>query len=222
VKERIRGDRRAKGRFEVVGTLPGTLETWQRHAVRVVGGGGALLESAVPMPAGSRLTGRLTFLGHSREIKAEVRYVNEGSTSSQDARYLVGIQWADGAHPIDDLIPLALPQQRSVPGELERRRAPRIPAAEGTELNRPVWVTVKVLDISVSGVLFVAPQPMTLGERGQLRLRLGEHSFVGDIEVRRSDRHPIPSGGYRIGGTFTALAEGSRATLEEFIETAGR
>jgi PilZ domain len=222
VKERIRGDRRAKGRFEVVGTLPGTLETWQRHVVRQIGGGGAMLESPVPMPAGSRLTGRLTFLGHSRDIKAEVRYVVEDAKGQQDARYLLGVQWADGAHPIDDLMPLAPAQSRSVPGELERRRWPRTYAADGTEINRPAWVTVRVLDISVSGVLFMAPQPIPMGERGQLRLRLGESSFVGDIEVRRSDRHQAPSGGYRVGANFTALADGSRASLEEFIETAGR
>ena len=222
MKERIRGDRRTKGRFEVVGTLPGTLETWQRHIVRNVGLGGALLESSAPMPSGGRLTGRLSFHGHTRDIKAEVRHVSEDTEARESSRYLVGVEWADAAHPIDDLISMASPQPRTVPGELERRRSPRLRAGEGAELNRPSWSTVKVLDLSVSGVLFLAPQWMAPGERAQLRLRLGESSFVGDIEVRRGDRHQTPSGGYRLGAVFTSLADGSRMSLEEFIGTAGR
>ena len=89
-------------------------------------------------------------------------------------------------------------------------------------MNRPEWSTVKVLDISVSGVLFLAPERMAAKAKGQLRLRLGDNSFVGDIEIRRSDRHQTPSGGYRVGATFTSLADGSRASLEDFIGMAGR
>ena len=92
----------------------------------------------------------------------------------------------------------------------------------GTEMNRPEWSTVTVLDISVSGVLFLAPGPIALGAKAQLRLRLGDNSFVGDIEIRRSDRYQTPSGGYRIGAAFSSLAEGSRASLEDFIGMAGR
>jgi hypothetical protein len=89
-------------------------------------------------------------------------------------------------------------------------------------MNRPEWSTVKVLDISASGVMFLAPERMTAGAKGQLRLRLGDSSFIADIEIRRSDRHQNPSGGYRAGATFTLLADGSRASLEDFIGMAGR
>ena len=111
---------------------------------------------------------------------------------------------------------------RALPGEKERRQWPRVPLDDGTEMNRPEWSTVTVLDISVSGVLFLAPERMAPGTKAQLRLRLGDNSFVGDIEIRRSDRHQTPSGGYRVGATFTSLAEGSRASLEDFIGMAGR
>ena len=222
MKERIRGDRRAKGRFEVVGTLPGTLETWQKHPVRNVGGGGALVESAMPLPTGSRLNGRLSFQGHTRDVKAEVRHVSADTKGSRDRHFLIGIEWADGAHPIDDLLPLGPPPARGLPDEVERRRSARTQAADGTELNRPAWSTVKVLDISVSGVLFLAPDWMAAGDKAQLRMRLGDSSFAADIEVRRSDRHPTPAGGYRVGAAFTSLGDGSRASLEEFIGLAGR
>ena len=133
---------------------------------------------------------------------------------------MIGLAWADGTAPMDDVL-TALPAPTE-PSEKERREWPRLPLAEGAEMNRPEWSTVKVLDISGSGVLFLSPERIAAGSKGQLRLRLGDNSFVGDIEVRRSDRHQTPSGGYRVGATFTSLADGSRASLEDFIGMAGR
>jgi hypothetical protein len=222
VKERIRGDRRIKNRFELVGTLPGTLETWHRHKVRNLSPGGALVESTILLPPGSRLTGRLSFQGSHRDVKAEVRYTQEDATGSGSAKYLIGLAWADGTAPMEDVLTAGALPPRTEPAEKERREWPRLPLSDGTEMNRPEWSTVKVLDISVSGVLFLAPERIAAGSKGQLRLRLGDNSFVGDIEIRRSDRHQTPSGGYRVGGTFTSLAEGSRASLEDFIGMAGR
>jgi hypothetical protein len=222
VKERIRGDRRVKNRFELVGTLPGTLETWHRHRVRNLSPAGALVESSIPLPLGSRLTGRLLFQGSQRDVKAEVRYAQEESTGSGAPRYLIGLAWAEGTGPMDDVVAAGAAPARRESAEKERREYTRLPIADGTEINRPEWSTVKVLDISVSGVLFLAPERIAAGSKGQLRLRLGDNSFVGDIEIRRSDRHQTPSGGYRVGATFTSLAEGSRASLEEFIGLAGR
>jgi len=222
VKERIRGDRRTKNRFELVGSLPGTLETWHRHRVRNLSSGGALVESAVPLAAGSRLSGRLTLQGSQRDVKAEVRHAQEDDAGSGAGRYLVGLAWADGTHPIDDVLAAGAGWLQTLPGEMERRHWPRVPLADGAEMNRPEWSTVTVLDISASGVLFLAPERMAVGAKGQLRLRLGDNGFVGDIEVRRSDRHQTPSGGYRVGAAFTSLADGSRASLEDFIGMAGR
>jgi len=205
VKERIRGDRRTKNRFEVVGALPGTLETWHKHRVRNLSTGGALVESAVSLQPGSRLTGRLLLQGSQRDIKAEVRYAQEDGDGAGAVRYLIGLAWADGAPPMDDVAADGTVKPQTLPGE-----------------NRPEWSTVQVLDISVSGVLFLAPARMAPKTKGQLRLRLGDNSFIGDIEIRRSDRHQAPSGGYRVGATFTLLADGSRASLEDFIGMAGR
>ena len=220
MKERIRGDRRAKNRFELVGTLPGTLETWHRHRVRNLSFGGALVESTVPLAAGSRLSGRLLFQGSQRDIKAEVRHAQEDGDSAGTRRYLIGLAWADGTRPVDDILGSGMARPPSA--EVERRQWPRVPPAEGTEVNRPEWSTVTVLDISISGVMFLASERMAKGSKAQLRLRLGDNSFIGDIEIRRSDRCPPPSGGYRVGAAFSSLADGSRASLEDFIGTAGR
>jgi hypothetical protein len=221
VKRRIGGDRRARGRFEIVGTLSGTLETTQRLELRNVGPGGALIESKVPLPIGSRLTGRLTLEGQTREVKAEVRHTIGQRVRGGSECYLVGIEWVDTPTPIDDLVPDAAKHgkesQRSTP---ERRRAGRMPTRGGSEISRPAWTTIELVDISTAGVLFVAPQEMAPGEKGQLRIRLGEKGFVSEIEIRRVDRHSLAFKGYRIGAIFTALDEVQRETLEEFIRTA--
>ncbi len=222
MKERIRGDRRVKNRFELVGTLPGTLETWHRHRVRNLSPGGALVESSVPLATGSRLSGKLVLHGSQRDVKAEVRYIEEDGSASGAVRYLIGLAWADGTRPMDDALAGAASRAQTLPGEMERRQWPRVPPIDGTEMSRPEWSTVRVLDISVSGVMFLAPDRIPAGSKGQLRLRLGDNSFVGDIEIRRSDKHQTPSGGYRVGATFTSLADGSRASLEDFIGMAGR
>ena len=221
MKKRIGGDRRARGRFEIVGTLSGTLETIQRLGLRNIGTGGALIESNVPLPVGSRLTGKLTVDGQTREVKAEVRHGSGHRIRGAGERYLVGVEWVDMATPIDDLVPdtgkLGKTGQRSVP---ERRRAGRMPTRDGSEISRPSWTTVELVDISTIGVLFVAPHEMAPGERGQLRIRLGDKGFVSEIEIQRVDRHTSAVKGYRIGAVFTALEDGHRLTLEEFIGTA--
>ena len=204
-----------------MGTLPGTLETWHRHKVRNLSPGGALVESSIPLPTGSRLTGRLSFQGSQRDVKAEVRYTQDDGTGSA-GRFLIGLAWADGTGPMDDVLAAGGASAATQPEEKERRQWLRLPLADGTEMNRPEWSTVKVLEMSVSGVLFLAPERIAAGSKGQLRLRLGDSSFVGDIEIRRSDRHQTPSGGYRVAATFTSLADGSRASLEDFIGMAGR
>jgi hypothetical protein len=219
VKRRIGGDRRARGRFEIVGTLSGTLETTQRLGLRNVGPGGALIESKVPLPIGSRLTGKLSLEGQTREVRAEVRHA-AGPTGRGGERYLVGVEWVDMT-PIDDLLrEPARPGRESQAPVPERRRAGRMTTREGAEIYRPAWTTIELVDISTIGVMFVAPQEMARGEKGQLRLRLGDKDFVSEIEVSRVDRHPSASRGFRIGATFTVLDDIHRATLEEFIGTA--
>jgi hypothetical protein len=219
VKRRIGGDRRVRGRFEIVGTLSGTLETIQRLGLRNVGPGGALVESTVPLAVGTRVTGRLSLNGQTREIKAEVRHAAQHRVRSGEGRYLVGLEWVDVPMPIDDVLRNLARTGREHPGSVpERRRAGRTPTREGAEIQRATWTTVELIDISTVGVLFVASQEIPLGERGQLRIRLGDSGFVGEIEVRRIDRRA--SGGYRMGAIFTALDQAQQAILEAFIGTA--
>jgi hypothetical protein len=173
------------------------------------------------MPIGTRVTGRLSLDGQTREVKAEVRHVGPHRVRGGEGRYLVGIEWVDAPMAIDDVLRHVARTGREHPGsDPERRRADRRPIREGSEIQRATWTSVELIDISTAGVLFVASQEISLGERGQLRMRLGHSGFVGEIEVRRIDRRALPSGGYRVGAIFTALDQAQQTILEAFISSA--
>jgi hypothetical protein len=223
VKKRI-GDRRGRGRFEIVGTLTGTLETLRRSAVRNLGSGGALVETSAPLAAGSRLNGRLSFRGRNRDVRGLVRHITTLRERENDLRYLVGIEWIDLGAEINDLVSAAplKPVQNMHRHGTERRTSVRFNTGGEAEIGEPTWSTVELIDISTSGVLFVSPVPLDVGESGQLRMRLGERSFAAQIQVRRSDVRKIPHPAHRLGATFVGLDEVNRVNLEDFVGDARR
>jgi len=222
VKKRI-GDRRARGRFEIVGTLTGTLETSRRFGVRNVSAGGALIDSGVPFTPGNRLSGRFSLHGHFREVRGEIRHISAVPERDGGVRYVVGVHW-EASTEIEELLSAdALrPAQATFKGT-ERRRSTRLaPAVGEAQFGQPHWSTVELVDISTIGVLFVSPSALEVGERGELRVRLGERSFAAQVEVRRSDTRKGTSTSNRYGAAFVTLDESSRMNLEDFIGDARR
>ena len=216
------GDRRGRPRFEIVGTLTGTLETWRRLEIRNLAAGGALLQTSVPFAPGTRLSGRLSLRGRVREVRGEARHIT--TRVERDAtRYLVGVQWDDSLTHADLESLDAMRPVQSAPREgTERRRAVRFNAGGDTELGQPTWSTVRLIDVSTTGVLFSSPTPLMVGERGELRVRFGEGSFAAQIEVRRTDVRKTPHSAYGAGAVFLSLDEVSRLHLEDFIGDARR
>jgi hypothetical protein len=211
------GDRRGRARFEIVGTLTGTLETWRRLDIRNLGDGGALLDTTIPFAPGSRISGRLSLRGRGCEVRGEVRHITT-LVARADARYLVGVQWEAPARVADLLTAEPMKPMQSAPRQgAERRAAVRFIAGTDAELGQPNWSTVELIDISTTGVLFSSPTALDVGERGELRVRLGEGSFAAQIEMRRSDLRKTPHTSYRVGAAFVSLDEGSRLHLEDFI-----
>ena len=193
----------------------------QRLGVRNVGTGGALITASMAPPLGSRLTGRLSMNGQFLEIKAEVRHAGVRRARRDEDSHVIGIEWVDTVEAIADLLhgEAVKPRHASLREGPERRRTPRVMPRDGAEINRPTWATVELVDISTGGVLFFGAEAVAVGQKGQLRMRLGADAFASQIEVRRVDRHTTPSKGYRIGAVFSALDEASRQTLEQFIGT---
>lgn len=104
----------------------------------------------------------------------------------------------------------------------ERRRFPRAPLpfapSEGADIWLPMSATVQVLDISQSGLLLISTQELAVGRRAQLRLRLGANPVTAQVEVRRifkESRNGAPA--YRLGVTFVALDDETRAKIERFL-----
>jgi hypothetical protein len=105
---------------------------------------------------------------------------------------------------------------------LERRRAPRVAVAPGTEVGVPTGLTVRLLDISASGVLISSPQKMAVGQRARLQLTLGGEPLNVEVEVRR-----VAEGGtmmdavgrsrFRLGAAFVDPDEYARRSVQHFL-----
>jgi hypothetical protein len=81
----------------------------------------------------------------------------------------------------------------------------------------PTWATVALLDISTTGVLFTSPVALAVGEKGHIRMRLGDRTFNADVEIRRGQSQGSKHPGYRIGAVFSFLDEASRMALDDFL-----
>jgi c-di-GMP-binding flagellar brake protein YcgR len=99
----------------------------------------------------------------------------------------------------------------------ERRETARVPPKEGSELwlGRPH--AVRLLEISMTGALVRASHAPPVGERGELRAQLNDHTFVAQVEIRRVVAHKEMLGRYNLGVTFVSLDAENRRCLERFL-----
>ena len=97
----------------------------------------------------------------------------------------------------------------------ERRRSPRFDVVGGELAVLPISMSVRLLDISVTGVLVQSSQMAKEGSRGRLRLDLAGQPFAAEVELRR-----IAQGqggqGYKIGARFVDLTDEQRQIIEVF------
>ena len=102
----------------------------------------------------------------------------------------------------------------------ERRRLPRTTVAAGHELRMPVQMTVQLLDISATGVLIAAPQPLEPGAMAEIQTKLGSDPVLMQVEVKRvaPDGPPgKPSGRFRMGSRFVAVDEAGQRGIQKFL-----
>jgi len=102
----------------------------------------------------------------------------------------------------------------------ERRNLQRTTVEIGELAVLPVHMSVRVLDISLSGVLLQSAHPVERGARGSLRLNLAGVPFVADVEVQRISPAPDPASAdaYRIGARFVSTSREHQHAIERFIE----
>jgi hypothetical protein len=93
VLSRPLGDRRARVRFEVLGTLRGTLELAESARVVNISAHGALIESAAQVALGSLHELQLTLEGHLTRVAARVCRLEQAGGPSGSPLYLIGLEF---------------------------------------------------------------------------------------------------------------------------------
>ena len=102
----------------------------------------------------------------------------------------------------------------------DRRRAHRVMIAD-TELSVLAFpVPVRLIDISLSGVLLESTHPVELGNRGTLRFNFGGSPFSAAVEVQRLTdlSHLSSPPRFTIGATFVALSQQDQRVIERFAD----
>lgn len=98
----------------------------------------------------------------------------------------------------------------------ERRRFPRHDTT-GQLATIPARVNVRVIDISVAGVLLHSSEAVEPGTKANLRLHLDGSAFRADVQVQRAAAAPEGGSGYRLGATFVGLNPDLRQLIERFM-----
>jgi hypothetical protein len=98
----------------------------------------------------------------------------------------------------------------------ERRRAERFVLHPEGSAGIATSVSVRVLDISVAGVLLQSSRPMKIGQRGALRLALFGQELTTQVAVMRVSSAAGVDSGYRIGAAFMSMPPEHRQIIERF------
>ena len=88
----------------------------------------------------------------------------------------------------------------------------------------PTALTVRLVDISASGVLISSPQKMDVGQRARLQVTLGGEPLNVEVEVRRvaEGTQEVGRQRYRMGATFVAPDEYARRSVQHFLRADAR
>jgi hypothetical protein len=102
----------------------------------------------------------------------------------------------------------------------ERRLHPRARVRRnGIGLDLSAQNTVQVLDISQSGMLLAASQPLAIGRKAHIKTRLGADPVTLTLVVRRvTNGLRTGHGSYRLGCEFVGLDEENRRRIERFLK----
>ena len=98
------GDRRLRPRFDVVGQLAGTLDAALSMGIRDVGRGGAQVESAVQLVAGSVHRATFSCDGIEAAVQVCVRHVKPIFSSTGEQRFLIGVEFISPSPAVVEMI----------------------------------------------------------------------------------------------------------------------
>jgi hypothetical protein len=93
VEHRTAGDRRKHVRFEVVGRLVGSIEVTEQLPITNLSGGGACVESTLPLLVGAINAVRVVWHGEALEFHVRVRHRERLEGSASVPRYRLGLEF---------------------------------------------------------------------------------------------------------------------------------
>jgi hypothetical protein len=76
---------------------------------------------------------------------------------------------------------------------------------------------VRVIEVSLGGVLLWSDHQVDVGSRGRLQLQISGLPISTDIEILRVER--TGEIGHHIGALFSNISSGDRSVLERFTHT---
>lgn len=100
------------------------------------------------------------------------------------------------------------------PQQIERRRSVRFPVQGPARAGLVAANSVRVVDISVGGVLLASPRRAVVGSRGRLSLTLGGSPLATEIEIRRVVE--LLDRSFWIGASFVGITPAQKDTIESF------
>ena len=98
------GDRRNRVRYEIVGQLWGSLETFEPMEVHNISHGGALVETRLPLSADSVQRLRLAAQDQMLDLQARVAHVHQRQDVTAPENFLVGVQFVTLPRPAAEYI----------------------------------------------------------------------------------------------------------------------
>lgn len=101
---------------------------------------------------------------------------------------------------------------------VERRRAPRVSVHGGMVAGITAANSVRVVDISLGGVLLASAKSAAIGARGRLSFTIGGNPLATEVEIRRVAQAPDQSG-FRIGARFLDITPAQRDAIERFARS---
>ncbi|MGC4081809.1 MAG: PilZ domain-containing protein [Vicinamibacterales bacterium] len=107
------------------------------------------------------------------------------------------------------------------PSQHERRRAVRYTVEGSAPVGLMASNSVRVIDISGSGVLLASMRPATVGARGRLTINLAGNPLAAEIEIRRVVTAPDRSG-FRLGAMFVGISGAQQEAIERFARPGDR
>jgi hypothetical protein len=77
--------------------------------------------------------------------------------------------------------------------------------------------SVRVLDLSATGVLLQSRESVDVNSRGTLRLSVAGDPFAAEVAVMRVAAAPKPADGFRVAAQFLDVTPKHRQLIERFI-----